>query len=222
MLKDLLKAWREKSLLGKMYEEFTQMLADARWMFKESCEAIFQPEGVSGVRSSLFRRDITINKTERRIRKQIVEHLAIRPGADVTACLVLMSVVKDAERIGDYCKNIYDTRRIMGEALPKDEYYDRLYSVYEKVLATFNKVSTAFLGGDEVLGNEVVKEEVETGKVFDELIRDVANSQLPTKHAVCLVLSMRHMKRINAHLGNIASSVVMPLHKIDYFDEKWK
>jgi len=39
---------------------------------------------------------------------------------------------------------------------------------------------------------------------------------------VCLALAFRFLKRVNAHLGNIASSVVMPLHKIDYFDEKWK
>ena len=27
-------------------------------------------------------------------------------------------------------------------------------------------------------------------------------------------------KRIIAHLGNVASSLVMPLHKLDYYDEK--
>jgi len=35
-------------------------------------------------------------------------------------------------------------------------------------------------------------------------------------------VTVRYLKRVRAHLGNIASSVVMPIHKIDYFDEKWK
>ncbi len=222
MLKDLLKAWREKGLPGKMYEEFTQMLTDARWMFKESCEAIFHPDGTSVKRSSLFKRDITINKTERRIRKQIVEHLAIRPGADVAACLILMSVVKDAERVGDYCKNLYDTREIMGGAFPKDAFYDRLYALHSQILSTFDNVSTAFLQGNETLGNDVIQKEVKLGGELDSLVKDIAASSLQVKHAVCLTLVSRHMKRISAHLGNIASSVVMPLHKIDYFDEKWK
>ena len=41
------------------------------------------------------------------------------PGVDVPACLVLMSVVKDAERIGDYCKNVLDAAK--SEAQPLKE-----------------------------------------------------------------------------------------------------
>jgi len=222
MLKDLLKAWRNKSLPGKMYVEFTQMLADARWMFKESCEAIFNPNGVTDTRSSLFKKDVSINKTERRIRKQIVKHLAINPGSDVAACLILMSVVKDAERVGDYCKNIYDTRELMGRGFPKDEFYDRLFSQHEHILAAFKNVSTAFAQGDEILGQKAIKKGFELGNEFNDLVKTLAASKLPTRHSVCLTLVSRHMKRISAHLGNIASSIVMPVHKIDYFDEKWK
>ena len=32
-------------------------------------------------------------------------------------------------------------------------------------------------------------------------------------------LALRHMKRVHAHLCNIASSVVQPVHRLDYFDE---
>ncbi|MEJ2342200.1 MAG: PhoU domain-containing protein [Gemmatimonadales bacterium] len=34
-----------------------------------------------------------------------------------------------------------------------------------------------------------------------------------------LVLGTRYYKRINAHILNVLTSVVMPLHKLDYFDE---
>jgi hypothetical protein len=34
------------------------------------------------------------------------------------------------------------------------------------------------------------------------------------------VLLTRFYKRIAAHLSNVLSVVVMPLHKIDYFDER--
>ena len=33
------------------------------------------------------------------------------------------------------------------------------------------------------------------------------------------VLGTRYYKRIGGHVLNILSSVVMPLHKIDYYDE---
>jgi len=34
-----------------------------------------------------------------------------------------------------------------------------------------------------------------------------------------VVLAARYYKRIESHLLNILSGVVMPLHKLDYFDE---
>ena len=34
-----------------------------------------------------------------------------------------------------------------------------------------------------------------------------------------LVLGARYYKRIGGHLLNVLSSVVMPLHKVDYYDE---
>jgi phosphate uptake regulator len=41
------------------------------------------------------------------------------------------------------------------------------------------------------------------------------------REAVLYTLLARYLKRVCLHLSNIASSVVMPLHKLDYFDEKW-
>ena len=35
-----------------------------------------------------------------------------------------------------------------------------------------------------------------------------------------MVLGARYYKRIESHLLNILSGVVMPLHKLDYYDEK--
>jgi hypothetical protein len=34
-----------------------------------------------------------------------------------------------------------------------------------------------------------------------------------------LVLATRFYKRIGGHVLNVLSSVVMPLHKVDYYDE---
>ena len=37
---------------------------------------------------------------------------------------------------------------------------------------------------------------------------------------MAVTLGTRFYKRIGAHLLNILSGVVMPLHKLDYYDEK--
>ncbi len=53
------------------------------------------------------------------------------------------------------------------------------------------------------------------------LIEKVAKGDnLSTNEAVCFALTARYFKRITAHLSNIATSVVLPLSELDYFDEK--
>ena len=40
------------------------------------------------------------------------------------------------------------------------------------------------------------------------------------KSTTALALATRYYKRIGGHVLNILSSVVMPLHKVDYYDEE--
>ena len=46
-----------------------------------------------------------------------------------------------------------------------------------------------------------------------------AKADYPAPTAVSLALGARYYKRFEGHLLNILSSVVMPLHKLDFFDE---
>ena len=54
----------------------------------------------------------------------------------------------------------------------------------------------------------------------DVLLSRVARSDYDAATTTAVVLGTRFYKRISAHLLNILSSVVMPLHKLDYYDEK--
>ena len=40
------------------------------------------------------------------------------------------------------------------------------------------------------------------------------------RDAAAVVMGTRFYKRIAAHVLNVLSSVVMPLHKLDYYDER--
>ena len=53
----------------------------------------------------------------------------------------------------------------------------------------------------------------------DKLVSRVARSDHDAATTATLVLGARYYKRIQAHLLNILSGVVMPLHKLDYYDE---
>jgi len=221
MLRELIDAWRGKDILSQMYDELTQMLDDSEWMFRNVCSVLLEGKPAGELSEELYERDVRVNKMERKIRKQIVEHLTVSPGVHVTACLVLMSVVKDAERIGDYCKNLFEVQSLAHGVLSEERYVPALSELAADILDTFEKTRRSFADGDTDLGHEIVEHELEIGHRCDDLIKRLADDALTCRAAVACTLSARYLKRVSAHLGNIASSVVMPIHKIDYFDEKW-
>ena len=221
MFRELLTAWRKTDPLKEMYESLITMIEGGEWMFAASWEAAAEGKVRAEVKDKIYRRDIEVNRTERTIRRRIVEHLSVQPGVDVPACLVLMSVVKDAERVGDYCKNILEVGGMVAEPLTSCAFHDRFQEAYGDIYATFGKTRNALADSDEMLGHEVIVEERDIAARCDALIERIASGDLTARLAVPWALLARHLKRVSAHLGNMASSLVMPLHKLDYFDEKW-
>ena len=105
---DLFKLWRREGILSRTINEFVAMIDDSHWMFQRAATSLWEETDVEKRKEELYERDIAVNKAERSNRKKLVEHLSIDPGGDANYCLVLMSVMKDAERVGDYCKNLFE------------------------------------------------------------------------------------------------------------------
>ena len=108
MFKQLFAAFKSGDVLDQAFSEFSEMLDHSQWMFIRANEVIGRKVPAEEVKESLMHRDKSVNDLLRSIRRKIVSHLTINPGGDVAACLALMSVAKDAERLGDYCKNVFD------------------------------------------------------------------------------------------------------------------
>jgi phosphate uptake regulator len=203
-----------------MYERLLTMIEAGEWMFQKSWESAVAGTVDPQVKEDIYRRDVEVNKNERAIRKRIVEHLTVQPGVDVPACLVLMSVVKDAERIGDYCKNMLEAAEFQDESIAKCPFCQGMNEIYDEVKLLFSKTRQALAESDVTLGHEIILEERDISGRCDALVERFTKEDLSSKKAVPWALLVRHVKRIAAHLGNLASSLVMPLHKLDYFDEK--
>jgi hypothetical protein len=55
---------------------------------------------------------------------------------------------------------------------------------------------------------------------YDECLLAQLRSDGPTQDAVARALLCRYLKRITAHLMNVITSLVMPIERLDYYDEK--
>ena len=50
--------------------------------------------------------DDVVDDGERMVRRTILQHLTVNPQQDLVASLILVSMVQDAERIGDFARGM--------------------------------------------------------------------------------------------------------------------
>ncbi|MBN2316114.1 MAG: hypothetical protein JXM79_19460 [Sedimentisphaerales bacterium] len=220
MFKDLLSFWKGKDFLVQVLEDFKTMLDDSESMFQSVCDRLLDNKDQPDLKEQIYKIDKTVNVLQKDIRKRIVEHLALQPSVDTTACLLLMSVVKDAERLGDYAKNLLQVTEFLQKPIDRALFTEYFNGVDKQLLELFKNTKRAFIETDLDMASSAWDYHKKIGKGCDEIVKKVANSNLTVNEAVCFALIARYFKRINSHLTNIATSVVLPLSDLDYFDEK--
>jgi phosphate uptake regulator len=216
----LLAAWRSTDSLKDIYAGLMTMIEAGEWMLDAVWKAAKEGKVQTKAKEEIYRRDVEVNRTQRTVRRRIAEHLIMQPGVDVPACLILMSVVKDAERIGDYCKNILEAAELEADPVTRCAFFGTFRELYEGIHALFGRTRKALTDSDATLGHEIIVEERNITGRCDALIERLAANDLPSRLGIPWALLARHLKRVGAHLGNLASSLVMPVHKLDHFDEK--
>jgi phosphate uptake regulator len=220
MFKSLISFWKGKDFLSQVLDDFSQMLDHAENIYTMVAKALIENGQPASLKDTVYQIDIKINKLERHIRRRIVEHLSLQPTVDTSMCLCLMSVVKDAERIGDYVKNLFEVIELLEKPIDRgtfDAYFD---GMNENLLTLFKDTKEAFVQEDDAKAKASHQLESKLVKECDDILVKLAQSDLSTNEGVCYALIARYFKRIAAHLVNISTAVVLPISQLDYFDEK--
>ncbi|MEE2840000.1 MAG: PhoU domain-containing protein [Acidobacteriota bacterium] len=220
MFRELLSIFRSKDVLAEMGENFARMLQLAHEMTLTAGAVFFGKKISQQEHDYLYQQDIRVNQSERSIRKQVVAHLSIQGNRlDVPYCLLLMSLVKDVERLGDYAKNILELADVGPDQFPEDEVVTELQSIRQGVEDLFEAALKILSSSESDQALRLIREGREIAQRSDGLIESIARANYDASTTTALVLGTRYYKRIGGHLLNVISSVVMPLHKVDYFDE---
>lgn len=221
MFRELIRIFRGDNPLGRMGDNFTKMLGLARDQTIRAGQIFFSKPASPEERTQIYKQDVKVNKLERKIRKQVIAHLSVAGNsADVPYSLLLMSLVKDVERIGDYAKNLAETLDVSGAILPDDDTVAELREIRNGIESTFEAVAEVFAQSDEEEAVALIRQGRDMSHRCDALIDRIAKGDYDAATTVAVTLGTRFYKRIGAHLLNILSGVVMPLHKLDYYDEK--
>jgi phosphate transport system protein len=221
MFKNIMRFWKGKDFLNQVLEDFKSMLDDTESMFNLVIKRLLYNEGdPAALKEQIYKIDNRVNKSERDIRKRVIEHLSIQPSVDIPTSLLLMSVVKDAERLGDYSKNLFEVSNFLARPIDIDSFKDLFNNIDQEIAELFRDTKKAFLESDEDTAVASWGYERQIVKRCDQILERLAKSDISVNEAVCFTLIARHFKRIAAHLTNIATSVVLPLSDLDYFDER--
>jgi phosphate uptake regulator len=130
----------------------------------------------------------------------------------------LFSAAKDAERLGDYCKNLQEVAGFCsGKAYPQ-KWFPRIRKMHETITQFFTRTALAFSQADEAEAKALMEDFRTLGHECDEIVEELlaGNHSLNAQEAVAVCLTVRYFKRTAAHISNIASGIVNPVHKIDY------
>jgi phosphate uptake regulator len=219
MWKNLLHLFKEEDLYTQALERSYQMLDMDFEMYEASVETLRRSD-TREIGIDIYQMDKQINAYEREVRKKVMTHLGVTGSADLVSGLVLVSVVIDIERIGDYTKNIYDLATNHPTKLVADSIETELSRIETTVSSQFKNMITAFKNSDEQLarkGMDEYKEEV--SKACDTITHGVVAgeiTELDASTGTAVALYARYLKRIAAHSRNIITSVVNPFDRIGY------
>lgn len=221
MFRQIYSALTSENTLDQAFDELTQMLEHGAWMFDRANAVISSTVAADEVRDALYDRDQAINDLERSIRRKIMRHLTINPGHDVAIALALMSVAKDAERIGDYCKNVFEVGTFYTEGFRTEKYFQPLDDIADRIHDMFGILALATKHSDEKKAKKMIDQVLGVRSDCDQLILDLLKDdhEIEFHEAVAYSLLARHYKRVASHLANVATAVTGNLVELDFYPE---
>ncbi len=223
MWKQLIQVWSSSNLLTQAWDESYEMLEIDQRMFIEALRVLRESDD-DCVDEAIRKLDSKVNKYERDVRRKVMTHCSVVGPSELPGGMVLVSIVIDIERIGDYCKNILDLASDHPQRLFVEAYEKDLAEIEASIKFWFAEAVRILREQDEEQARKVMQTYRKSiSDTCDKIVQDVvqgATEGLSPQDAAALALYARFLKRISAHLKNILSSVVNPFHRIGYKEKK--
>lgn len=207
--------------LEEIEQLIIQMLLDCRHTFDLAINSVLGGTDPGSVGGQISKTDVGVNKAQRKVRKELLVHASVRgPAADLPMVLTSMSIVKDAERIGDFSKNIWDIADA-GVDLSGAPDIEALRGYRDRTSKIIAETARVFSDRDTDAAHQMIREADGVQDEYDADIRRLLEGdEAGSIDAVARALLFRYFKRITAHAMNVLTSLVMPLHRLDFYDEK--
>ncbi|MBC8403248.1 MAG: hypothetical protein H8E14_17320 [Candidatus Marinimicrobia bacterium] len=226
VFKDLLNIWNQEDLLSQAWQESYEMLDISREMFTEAVSMLHKDSKRKKL-IALKKRDKEINAYQKDVRRKVMTHFALRKeNINLSSGMVLVNMVIDIERLGDYTKNILDLAIYHHEKLVAEEISPELGKIEKKILKRFKNTVLAIKTQDVEKAYALQKTyNNQVNQASDEIVNGILTGELKfgdETQTATIALYARYLKRIGAHLKNITSVLTNPVDTIGYKAKKDK
>ena len=214
-----------ESLLDEAWNDCRNMLVLSRQMYELVIPALTQ-EANEAVLARVHAMDQQLNDQQREVRKKVFQHLALGRGSELLRGFELTAIVIDLERIGDYTKNIGELADMLREPMVFGSYQDRFDDLHSTVTEMFELTNEALAERSQEKAKDAMNLYPKVSRLCDETMRAVISGEgegderrdcFERSH-LGLVLLLRYLKRVGAHLKNVCSALVNPFHQIGFRD----
>ena len=224
MFDRVISLWKSEDLLSQAWEESFEMMVLSNEMFSASIRYLRRGEKIK-ILKDLKRRDREINEFQKSVRKKVVTHFSISQKVeDFPSGLVLLNIVVDVERLGDYTKNILDLAIHYPDPLVSEDCLNSLKEIEDDILSRFTDTLTAIEQQDEKLAKELLKSYRKSfSNISDKIVNDGISGKQgykDQKEAASVTLYARYLKRVGGHLKNITTTMLNPYEEIGYRPSK--
>ena len=220
LFKDVINLWKADDLLSQSWDESYKMLNLSHEIFQQALIYLRNGENIDTLKT-LKMRDKEINEFQRDVRRKVLTHYAVEQDtSNMADGLILINMVVDIERIGDYCKNILDLAINHDQSIKSSEISEDLAMIEEEAKSRFEKTIQAIQAQDVEIAQSLMEgyKEQMTGKA-DEIVNGILKNELhfgSEARTASIALYTRYLKRIGAHLKNITTTLVNPFDAIGY------
>lgn len=218
MFRKWLAIFKKDTLIDRAYQRSFKMLDITQSMFVEAKASLRKRED-SEVDLHVKETDKEVNSYEREVRRMVFNHLAVAGTVDLPSGFVLVSIIIDIERIGDYAKNMVELALDHPGKLQGGEFEKDITRIEEALDDNFTQTKKCFMEGKGDVALDLLKKYAWVNDLCDQIVEDIVKEKdknIGPGDAAALALYTRWLKRINSHLRNITTSVVNPFDRIGF------
>ena len=206
-------------LLDSIDAKLSEMLTNSMHAYDITMNCLLGDTNLETVREDLYSTDNAINELHKEVRREMIIHSAVNSrNLDIPLLLSYMTMSKDIERIGDYCKNLFEIAET-GNSFAKGDDLDTYMELKNDIGKLIVYLQSCLNLDDESKVQDLITLGSSLNNDLDEKITALLEDKEKIQYPVATTLFYRYLKRIVSHIINAATAIIMPTDQIDYLDE---